>query len=109
MDLPLKQDLLCRRWVRSRGEDSATELVYRPADFPLPPSRGRSGFEFKEDGTFKRIGIGATDISRVEAGTWRIDDAQPDQIHVEVAGEDKVFQIQDLAPDRLSIQKSSID
>ena len=107
MDLPLQPDLLCRRWVHSRAEDSATESVYRPPDFPLPPSRGRSGFEFKPDGTFKRFGPGATDISHVEAGSWKIDDAHPDQIHVEVDGEDSVFQIQDLAPDRLTIQKIS--
>lgn len=107
MDQSLNQVLLCRRWVHSQGEDSATESVYRPAGFPLPPSRGRSGFEFKPDGTYKRIGIGATDISRVEAGTWKIDDAHADQIHVEIAGEENVLQIRDLAPDRLTIQKTS--
>jgi hypothetical protein len=83
------------------------EQIYRPADFPLPPSRGRSGFEFNSDGTFTRIGIGATDISHVETGTWKIDDTQPDQIHVEINGQDSLWQIQDLAPGRLAIQKHS--
>ncbi len=106
MDLPLNQDLLCKRWVHSRQEDSATETVYRPADFPLPPSRGRTGFEFNADGTFKRIGIGPTDISQVKKGTWQIDGAHPDQIHVEIDGQKNVWTIQDLTPDRLTIRKS---
>ena len=107
MDLPLNQDLLCQQWVHSREEDSATEAVYRPANFPLPPSRGRSGFEFNSDGTFKRIGIGPTDISQVKEGTWQINHAHPDQIHVEIEGQDKLFKIQDLERDRLTIQKTS--
>lgn len=105
MDLPLNQDLLYGRWVR--GEESGTETVYRPADYPdLPPSRGRKGFEFKPDGTYKRIGIGPTDVSEVTEGTWRIDPAHPDQIRIEVGGQEDVLTIQDLAPDRLAIQKS---
>jgi len=106
MDLPLNQDLLCQRWVHSREEDSATETVYRPADYPLPPARGRSGVEFKADGTFKRIGIGPTDVSQVREGTWEIDPSHPDQIHVEIAGQDNVLKVQDLTQDRLTIQKS---
>jgi hypothetical protein len=107
MDLPLNQDLLCRRWVHSRGEDSSTEEVYRPADYPLPPSRGRSGFQFNADGTFKRIGIGSTDVSKVKEGTWEINPANPDQIHVEIEGQDKLLKIRDLTHDRLTIQKGT--
>ncbi len=107
MDLPLNQDLLCQQWVHSRGEDSATEEVYRPVDYPLPPSRGRSGFEFNADGTFKRIGIGPTDISQVNEGTWQISDAHPDQISVEIDGQNNLLKVQNLTQDRLVIQKSS--
>lgn len=108
MDLPLNEDLLCKRWVRSRGEGSATEEVYRPDGYPVKASRDTSsGFEFNADGTFKRVGIGATDISDVKEGTWQIDHAHPDQIHVEIDGQDDVLKIQDLAPDRLTILKNS--
>ncbi len=36
---------LCQRWIHSHEEDTDTEMVYRPADFAFPPSRGRTGFE----------------------------------------------------------------
>jgi hypothetical protein len=108
MDLPLIEDLLCQRWVHSRAEDSPTEEVYRPANSPLlQPSRKLTGYEFKPDGTVNRLGSGPTDIPQAKQGTWQIDEAKPDEIHVEIGGRDDVLKIQDLAPDRLAIQKSS--
>jgi hypothetical protein len=108
MDLPLNHDLLCKRWVRSRREESGTEEVYRPEDYPIRASRDTSsGFEFNADGTLKHVGIGANDIPEVKEGTWQIDHANPDQIRVQIEGKDDVLQIQDLGPDRLTILKSS--
>jgi hypothetical protein len=99
--------LLCRHWVRSREEDTDTELVYRPAGFPLPPSRGRAGIEFNSDGTFKRIAIGSTDISNVRSGAWKIDAGNVDEVHVEVEGEPQLLKIQELKRDRLTIKRNS--
>ena len=107
MDLPLDRDLLCRRWVHAYEEDSATETVYRPADYALPRSRGRTGFEFNADGTFKRVGIGPTDVAAVKEGTWEIDGAQPDQIKVAAGGKEQRLKIQDLGPDRLALAKDA--
>ena len=98
-------NLLHGRWVHAREEDTATEQVYRPAGFPLPPSRGRAGLQFNEDGTFKRIGIGATDISSVKDGAWQIDHANADQVHVEVDGQLQLLEIQDLKQDRMTIKR----
>ncbi len=103
---PIDTKLLFQHWVHSREEDTATETVYRPSGFPLPPSRGRSGLEFSHDGTFKRIGIGATDISRVEQGAWKIESADANQISVKVEGEPQLMKIQDLKQDRLAIKKA---
>ncbi len=98
-------NLLHGRWVHAREEDTATEQVYRPAGFPLAPSRGRSGLQFNEDGTFKRIGIGATDISNVKEGAWEIDRTNPDLVRVEVDDERQFLEIQDLKQDRMTLKR----
>jgi len=103
---PIDKKLLVRHWVHSAEEDTATETVYRPSDFPLPPSRGRAGLEFSGDGTFKRIGIGATDISRVVEGSWKIESTGAKEVSVTVADEPHLMKIQDLKPDRLAIKKA---
>src|SRR4051812_14706851 len=100
-------NLLHGRWVHAREEDSATEHVYRPANFPLPPARGRSGLQFDADGTFKRIGIGATDISNVQEGAWQIDRTKPDGVCVDVGGESQRLEIKDLEPDRMTIKRAT--
>ena len=107
MPQPIDVNLLCRHWVHSREEDTDTESVYRPASFPLPPSRGRSGLAFNADGTFKRIGIGSTDISHVTEGVWRLDRADADQVHVEVDGQSQRMKIADLKPERLTIKRGA--
>jgi hypothetical protein len=103
---PIDTKLLSQHWVRSREEDTPTEEVYRPSGYPLPPSRGRTGLEFSDDGTFKRIGIGATDVSRVTQGTWQIASEDKKQVSVKVEGESNLIKIQDLSHDRLAIKKA---
>jgi hypothetical protein len=99
--------LLFGQWFHSREEDTPTEIVYRPAGFPLPPSRGRAGLEFQPDGTFKRIGIGRTDISNVTAGSWEIGASNADQVRIEVNGQPETIRIQELEEDRMSIKRNS--
>ena len=96
--------LLFNRWVRSREEDTPSEIIYRPAGFPLPPSRGRAGLEFSPDGTFKQIGIGATDISDVKEGVWHIDEAALDRVRVDVDGRVRFLEIRDLRKDLLALK-----
>jgi hypothetical protein len=67
-DLPVA---IFRRWLHSREEDSPSERVYRTADFPFRPSRGRAGLEIHPDGTFVAIGIGPADGQRARRGSWR--------------------------------------
>jgi hypothetical protein len=102
---PIDINLLHGRWVHAREEDTATEQVFRPAGFPLPPSRGRAGLQFDEDGTFKRIGIGATDISSVKQGAWQIDHANADRVRVEVDGQPQMLEIHDLKQDRMTLKR----
>jgi len=105
MAQPIDTNLLVGQWQHSREEDTPTEMVYRPAGFPLPPSRGRSGLEFAEDGTFKRIGIGATDVSNVKEGSWQLDDVNAGHVRVEVEGQPQVLEIRDLKQDRMTVKR----
>ena len=64
-------DHLIRHWVHSHEEDSPTEMVFRPAAFAFPRSRGRASFELLADGTLIDHGIGAGDAVTETRGTWR--------------------------------------
>ncbi len=68
----LSHDLLCQRWIHSHEEDTATEMVFRPATFPFPRSRGRISFDLRRDGTLIGRGIGPTDRRTQETGRWRL-------------------------------------
>lgn len=61
------------RWVHAHEEDTDHEMVFRPAGTDLPPSRGRTAFEFRTDGTFAETGLGATDIPEEATGTWTLE------------------------------------
>ena len=62
-----------RKWTHSREEDTREMTVFRPSTFSFPPSRGREGFEFRENGEFIHYHIGATDRSEAVFGQWRVE------------------------------------
>jgi hypothetical protein len=64
--------ILRRCWVHSHEEDSDEEMVFRPAAYELPPSRGRRSFELKPDGILAEGGIGPTDRPMETQGTWEL-------------------------------------
>lgn len=59
-----------KHWTHSHEEDSEGIKVYRPSEYNFPPSRGRDGFELKENGEFIRYGVGATDKQEAVVGRW---------------------------------------
>ena len=63
-----------RRWVHSHEEDTDKEMVFRPAAFEFPPSRGRTSFELKPDGALLEGRIGPTDRPVETQGTWELED-----------------------------------
>jgi hypothetical protein len=63
---------LFRRWVHSREEDAGGVEVYRPQDFPFPPSFGRDGFEMLADGTFIQHDLSPTDGTVATKGRWEL-------------------------------------
>ncbi|GAB3141359.1 hypothetical protein GCM10027290_13970 [Micromonospora sonneratiae] len=64
---------LFRRWVHVREEDTPGVRVYRRADLPLPPARGRDGIEFHPDGTFVDLRPGPVDAPVGATGRWSAD------------------------------------
>ncbi len=83
--------LLTKKWYNSREEetDPSVERCYRPDGFEFPQSRGRSGFEFKENGDFVYFFPGPTDRMESKTGKWTsvndgkvsvtLDDPNPNQ------------------------------
>ncbi len=45
---------------------------HRPYDYPFPLSRGRTGFEMKENGEFIQYDTAPADGSRMVLGHWSI-------------------------------------
>jgi hypothetical protein len=70
----VRRELLHRRWVHAHEEDTDREMVFRPAEYELPPSRGRAAFELRPDGTFSEAGLGAADVPDEAAGAWTLED-----------------------------------
>jgi hypothetical protein len=65
--------LLHRRWVHAGEEDIEGEMVFRPAEHPLPPARGRVSLELREDGTLIERQPGPTDAPAEAQGAWRLE------------------------------------
>ncbi len=92
-------------WVHSHEEDEGDTVVFRPATFAFPPSRGRHGFSLKSDGTAMLTGPDTTDRASSRSGSWHIDAA--DRLVIDGPGGSKsVFQIASATPDKLVVKRS---
>lgn len=101
----LSKKLLQRRWTHSHEEDSATTVVYRPADFDFPRSRGRKSFELGPGGRYMESVPGPSDQPRAGSGKWDIDD---DKIVIRSpsTGAARSLQVESVSKDRLVIKKT---
>jgi hypothetical protein len=61
---------LFQHWVHAHEQDHGDLQVYRPAGYPLPPARGRRGFELKPGGELILYGPGPSDRPEVTAARW---------------------------------------
>ena len=97
------RDLLHQAWVHSHEEDTATEMVFRPVNYAFPPSRGRTGYTFRADGTCVQFGPGPADRQISTAGTWSID---PDYtIRIVTAGPPQLLYVVTLGKDKLTVKR----
>ena len=97
--------LLVRHWVHSHEEDTATETVYRPAEFPFPPSRGRTGFDLKPDRRCAGFGIAAADGIEEYAATWELDDDDRLTIYDDARRPVHVLQVVAVDAERLVVRR----
>ena len=67
------RQVLQGRWMHSHEEDTPHEIVFRPASFRFPPSRGRASFELKPDGTLIERAPGPTDRAQETHGQWDLE------------------------------------
>jgi hypothetical protein len=63
--------VLYRTWLHAHEEDQADVLVYRPNTYNFPPSRGRTGFAFDQNGLFTQYDIAPTDGIEGRKGQWK--------------------------------------
>ena len=96
-----REELLQGRWVHSHEEDTDAEMVFRPASFAFPRSRGRTSFELHPDGTYVESSPGPVDVPEESTGSWSL---EGDQL---VLGRDHAWKIKDASSDRLTVRKAS--
>src|SRR5258708_26347512 len=90
---------VARSWMHSHEEDTPTTTVYRPADFPFPRSRGRSGMHLQPDGTLTDRMPGPADETVSATGTWKL---SGDKLELSPQGDaTRVLCIESVEPDRL--------
>ena len=98
------EKIVRRRWVHSHEEDTDEEMVFRPAAFEFPPSRGRRSFELKPDGSLVEGRIGPTDRPLESQGTWEIEDDKL-LLRADPSQTPRVMQIASVEENRLVIEK----
>lgn len=81
-------------------------MVFRPAEFAFPRSRGRTSFELKADGSMIDHGIGAGDAATETRGSW----SEPASgklafFHGAEKKAERVLKIIRAEPDRLVLEK----
>ena len=98
------EDAVAGRWVHSHEEDTDEEMVFRPADRPLPPSRGRTSFELRRDGTYVESSPGPADAPVQASGRWAL---EGDRLILggEGARPGHAWRIAAIEPDRLTVRR----
>ncbi len=92
---------LQQKWIHSKEESNATQMVYRPASYKLAPVReGRASLELKDNGNLLITGTaGPDDRLKKSQATWKLDG---DKLIVYPApGEKEEWQILEISNDKL--------
>jgi hypothetical protein len=102
---PIDRAELARTWVHAHEEDSPGRMVLRPADYPLPPSRGRRTIDLSESGAADLGQPGPDDRPVSAAGTWALDGRRLRLDHG--GGQTEEFEIEAVEPDRLVVRPAT--
>lgn len=93
---------LVRRWVHAHEEDRKAGMVFRPADHELPPSRGRTSLDLREDGTLGGAAPGPTDRPEATAGSWEL--REDDSLLLRDDAGERTYRVVVAEPDRLVLK-----
>ena len=98
------KDALEGSWVHSHEEDTEDEMVFRPATHAFPPSRGRTSFELRPDGSYAESSPGPVDAPEESSGRWSLED---DRLVLEAEGDrpGHAWEIETAEDDRLVVRK----
>ena len=106
------ENKIAREWVEIREESKDGSLVFRPADFPIPPARGRRHLKLTQlekstdEGTGEVLEAGPVDkLEATSFGSWKIDKKT---LYVGISGWEGEYQIEKLQDDILVLQKLEI-
>lgn len=98
---------LCQRWTHLHENDSNDVKEYRNSSYDFPLSRGRTGFEFRKDGSFIQYDIAPTDGNMAINGSWKPVDGKK-EIQVQLKNEESTsyrLEIIELTKDMLKVKK----
>jgi len=99
----INASLLYGHWIHSAEEDDAAQrtMVFRPQTYSFPPSRGRDGFELKENSELVSHPIAPSEGSATMAGHWKLDD---DQLSFTVKSETFKYKIVSVTKEKLVLR-----
>jgi hypothetical protein len=92
---------LARRWVHSHEEDEGDRMVFRPASFAFPRSRGRRELDLRPDGTMIEGGPSPTDRIQRALGSWQVAGTQ---LTLSGEGDARTYSIESAQADRLVLR-----
>ena len=94
---------IVKAWLHAHEEDRGVERVYRPEDYPFPPSRGRTGYEFRADGTLLARRPGPVDRTVTQTGRWTLAEDGTLELHLD-SGTVERLRVVELGADRLVVR-----
>jgi hypothetical protein len=100
------REWLHQEWVHSHEEDHDDEMVFRPASFKFPPSRGRRSIDLRRDGTVGHARPGPADRRQLSSGRWEIDGHALKLFPAAGKTPSEVYRIASASPDRLVLRNS---
>jgi len=107
MVIEIKSKDLHGKWIHSHEEDTADQMVFRPASYAFPPSRGRVSFELGADGHLQQTGIAPDDRRGITGGSWKLEEGNRLAFYTG-AGEAKprkILVIEGVGPDKMLVKK----
>ena len=100
------RDWLHQEWVHSHEEDRGGEMVFRPASYPFPLSRGRRSIDLRRDGSVTHARPGPADRRQRSEGRWEIDAHALKLFPAAGSSPTEVLRIVSAAPDRLVLRSA---